>query len=177
LGNLRKAGIAPKGYKANALTKNQKDYIRKLERKYAGPAHRPQEFVHKVLSRSTIKKLKEAGYRTKGKTALFEKFGAERVYLSPEGVVRESGNVTRTSPIYSRVDIFKQAEKFFKHKKPGEYLTLRVGDKRHFARSIRSMKDFMGYMNWIKQTRPKLWEEVVEQNHLTIVKVKNVAKP
>jgi hypothetical protein len=166
--NLRAVGLLPKGYHLGSLTKNQKDRIIKLVHKYPGPAHRPQDFVTKTVTSATAKKLRAGGYRVKQKKALFEKFGAQKVSLRGGAVERDYTDLKRTT-IATRGDIFEQARRFFKRKKPGQYLTLRIGDKSHFGRRIYSMGDFNAYMDWMKRNHPN-FESF--QNYLEIVEVK-----
>jgi mRNA-degrading endonuclease RelE of RelBE toxin-antitoxin system len=158
--NLRSLGLLPKGYNlsdnAKHLSKNQRDRIVKLARKYPGPAHRPEDFVAKRVTKSTARKLRDSDYRvkfshakSKGPLAIFEKHGAAKVAIRNGRIVREyEGGAKRQTLL--RNDLLAQAERFFKRSKPGEYLMLRVGDKHEFGVRLHTMKDFQAYLKRVE---------------------------
>jgi mRNA-degrading endonuclease RelE of RelBE toxin-antitoxin system len=158
--NLRSLGLLPKGYNlsdnAKHLSKNQRDRIVKLARKYPGPAHRPEDFVAKRVTKSTARKLRDSDYRvkfshakSKGPLAIFERHGAAKVSLRKGRVVREYEGGGKRQTLLGK-NLVEQAKVFFARKREGEFLMLRVGDKHEFGRRFYSLAAFEGYLKWLR---------------------------
>jgi mRNA-degrading endonuclease RelE of RelBE toxin-antitoxin system len=152
--NLRKVGLLPSGYKLSDLSKNQKDRIIKLARKYPGPANRPADFVAKRVTTSTAKKLRAGDYRVKfsktrgkGALAVFEKHGAEKISIRNGQIVREYDKYSSSTLVGSAKDIHEKARKFFRNRRRGEYLMLRIGDSGAVNIQIHSMAEFDKYVS------------------------------
>ena len=144
---LRALGLLPKGYRLDRLTRNQKDRITKTARKYSTQVNHPAFFTPIKVRPQDLGEIKKLGIPVRQRTALFQVQGAEAIKYDPR-----KGTVTRTYQGKEQVtilpreqDIFREAEKIFANLKPGEYVTLRVGDKSTFGTRIRSMKDFRRY--------------------------------
>ena len=171
---LRKLGVLPQSYNLRDLTKNQKDRIRKLERRYSTQLKHPTEFVSKHISGSTATKLRQAGYTVKrtGKTwrTILPRQGAESVRLDKGKIIHVTSARETITNVFARKDLFKQAHEFFKHKKKGQYLFLRVGDKTPFGVQIFTEEDFIKYLQEFEEAKPEAFNQII--NNLYIVKVK-----
>jgi len=174
---LRALGVLPPNYKLDSLTKNQKDRIVKLSHRFAPMIKHPEEFKSKIVKGSTAHKLRQAGFTVKrtGKVnrAIFGKHGAKNVVIKNGKIIREYSDHQNITNLFPNKDVFKQAADFFKRKKPGEYLMMRVDDKNTFGVRINNMNDFIKYLENFQRSKPKAYEAI--KNHLYIVKVKGAS--
>jgi hypothetical protein len=180
---LRSFGLLPKGYKLNALTKNQKDRIRKLTRPavynadhsikvaagpFAAVVKAPKEFTSKRVSAATARKLKAGGVKVKQNIAVVQRHGAEEIHVRGNKITRVFADRKQTTIVGPESDLFKNAARFFATKKPNEYLMLRVGDRQAFGVRIHDMASFKKYITQMQRKIPDFKEF---QNELYVVKV------
>jgi hypothetical protein len=170
--NLRAAGLLPKGYRLDRLTKNQKDRIIKIRHQHPGPALHPGEFVGKKINWKDARTLKRAGYEVKlsGKrpTVAFARYGAEKISYRKGEVVRHRGHYKTRTRVGDSRDIFDQAREFFARKKKGQTLMLRVGSNSAFGVAIDNYEDFVKYMHhWRARYGSEAWEGV--RDHLYVI--------
>jgi hypothetical protein len=193
---LRKLGLLPQGYKLDALTKNQKDRIRKLEHQYQQVLAHPSHYAVRPVSRETAKGLRKTAFHVttrpgRAPVAIIFKRENQTVEIERKRVVHrhsyighhgERVDVKAVTKLQEyEGDIFEQAQAFFKRKRPGQYLMLRNNGFAPYNVAIHSMRSFMEYMRQFEKmlnaqpsrrtgkplTNPTRFERVAE--NLTVV--------
>lgn len=161
-------GLVKKSY-ANPESKKRQErrVIARLKKSKSGRAvlKAPEKFLSARVKAKTGAKLKKKGHavtRTKKGTRFFaERQHATRLSFreSDQAIVRDYANRRIISyPLDDGAATLARIQKFYERKKPGEYITLRIGDKAPFNTALGDIGEFNRYLTKLEEewrSRPK----------------------
>lgn len=170
------------------LTPSQKSNITKKYNEYQQYFTHPENFVVRHVSKAVSKIFKESGYKT-----IAGKIKNKIVFEVPENssvkIKNKRAYIQTPTREYElrpskRNQIFSDIEKMAHEKrKPGEFLTGKIGTNRHFYRKFDSPEKLLEYaraktVGGIYNGKSiKKWNKEDAIQHMTIVKIKKSGRP